>query len=170
MEDKVIGIALLAGLGIWLWSKRKVEVVAAPPPTITPPPITPAQVSTEKLVTDPTEITVALNTLGVPPTLQSLDVKEQLSKMTAAGIDYSKGIPEDAFLEYFQKPAAEAIGLTMAEIPTYAAIADETNKRLGGYYVAGVLYAPDWWTGSITEWSRHVQQVALIEYNRLLTG
>ncbi len=51
-----------------------------------------------------------------------------------------------------------------AEIKTIYEIADEVNRELGGSYVAGVLTPPAWWTGSVTEWSRHVQAIAWERY------
>ena len=54
----------------------------------------------------------------------------------------------------------QAIGITEAEVETYQDFALRINTELGGSYIAGMLTAPSSWTGSITEWSRYVQQVA----------
>lgn len=51
------------------------------------------------------------------------------------------------------------LGITATELPAYQESALQINRELGGSYVNGVLTAPAWWTGSITEWSRHVQEV-----------
>ncbi len=51
------------------------------------------------------------------------------------------------------------LGITAAELPAYQELALQINRELGGSYVNGVLTAPAWWTGSITEWSGHVQEV-----------
>jgi len=160
-NNKTLVLVLLTGVGLWLWSRR--EPIEAAPGA----PVTPSQVKTEELVTDPVKITVALNALGVQAPATPEDVARTLSGIAAAGIDVSKGIPEAVFREYFQEPAAAAIGLTMAEVPAYAEVALEVNLRLGGSYVAGVLTPPKSWTGSVTEWSMYVQGVALIEYKRL---
>lgn len=41
---------------------------------------------------------------------------------------------------------------------TYWEFAEQVNIDLGGNYVNGVLTPPSWWTGSITQWSRYVQE------------
>jgi len=54
----------------------------------------------------------------------------------------------------------QAIGITEEEVETYQDFALRINTELGGSYVGGMLTAPSSWTGSVTEWSRRVQQVA----------
>jgi len=53
----------------------------------------------------------------------------------------------------------EALGITEAELPSYQDFALQINIELGGSYVAGYLTPPSWWTGTVTDWSRHVQEV-----------
>ncbi len=43
-------------------------------------------------------------------------------------------------------------------IGTYNDFALEVNIELGGRYVNGVLTPPASWSGSVTQWSRHVQE------------
>jgi len=58
----------------------------------------------------------------------------------------------------------EAVALPPAAVLSLQEIALQVNEELGGSYVAGVLTPPAWWTGSVTEWSRHVQAIAWERY------
>lgn len=59
-------------------------------------------------------------------------------------------------------------GVTEAEIPALRELALQVNRELGGSYVAGVLTPPASWTGTVTEWSRHVREVAVARYHRTI--
>lgn len=96
-------------------------------------------------------------TVEVPATAW---VKDQIAKAALTG-DISGGMSEEVFEEYFQKPYCEAIGITVTDIPTLQRIAEEVNLKLGGSYVNGILTPPLGWTGTVTDWSRYVQKVAL---------
>ena len=62
----------------------------------------------------------------------------------------------------------EVIGITELELPSYIQFAEQVNVELGGSYVGGLLTPPAGWTGSVTEWSRHVQAVTQERYQQLL--
>ncbi|KKL27603.1 hypothetical protein LCGC14_2383500, partial [marine sediment metagenome] len=51
----------------------------------------------------------------------------------------------------------EALGITLAEVKPLAELAQDVNIDLGGSYIGGMLKPPQYWTGSVTEWSKHVQ-------------
>ena len=55
-------------------------------------------------------------------------------------------------------PTAPPAALSLQEI------ALQVNLELGGSYVAGVLSPPPSWTGTVTEWSKHVQDIAWQRY------
>jgi len=73
------------------------------------------------------------------------------------GYTYEEAI--DKFIEEQAEEQLEEIGITKAELPSYQDFALKINEELGGSYVAGMLTPPSWWTGSVTQWSQHVQQV-----------
>lgn len=148
---------LLEGAGV------VVPPTAPPKVSITDPdaPIAPIEIPMETKVIEQIGVEVEVPTITY--------VEQQIAKAALTG-DISGGMSEEVFEEYFQKPAAEAIGLTMAEIPTYSAVADKVNLELGGRYINGILTPPSGWVGSTTEWSRYVQQVALQKYNELKAG
>lgn len=70
--------------------------------------------------------------------------------------------PEKAEADYLGE-----IGITKGELPTYQNFALLINMELGGSYVNGVLTPPDSWAGSVTGWSRHVQEVAFFRYHQM---
>ena len=154
---------ILEGAGIPDAVERAKEVLeeARIPETLDiepPQPVAPLKVPMETKVIKQINVEVKVPTIAY--------VKEQIAKAALTG-DISGGMSEKVFEEYFQKPAAEAIGLTMPEVPSYSAVCDKVNLELGGKYVSGILTAPSGWTGSITEWSRYVQKVGLEKYNEL---
>ena len=76
----------------------------------------------------------------------------------------------EAYLEDPQKVEEEhleELGITRAELPTYQEFALMINRELGGSYIAGILTPPASWTGSVTEWSRHVQQVTNVRWHEV---
>lgn len=80
---------------------------------------------------------------------------------------------EEAVAQYIEDPQTveeaqlEALGITKDELPTYQDFALQINEELGGSYVAGVLTPPASWTGSVTEWSRYIQQVTNVRWHQL---
>lgn len=61
----------------------------------------------------------------------------------------------------------EEWGITKAEIPSLQEYILQVNEELGGRYVGGALTPPSNWTGSVTEWSRHVQEIGITRYKGL---
>ena len=117
----VFGVIIVI-LGLVLLFSHKAKAA----PTTTPPisPVKEAKILLEGagvtvpeqpvgLLTPRTE-TKVIEQLGVEVQTDSTAyVQQQLARAALAG-DISGGIPEDVFEEYFQKPAAEAIGLTIS--------------------------------------------------------
>lgn len=78
-----------------------------------------------------------------------------------------------AIEEYIEDPQTaeqkqlDELGITKDELPTYQEFALQVNRELGGSYVAGYLTPPAYWTKSVTEWSRYVQQVTYERWHQL---
>lgn len=91
-------------------------------------------------------------------------VAEQEARLAAGRIAVKAYIadPEKAEAEQL-----EELGITRAELPTYKEFALQINMELGGSYVAGVLTPPASWVGSVTAWSRHVQDVTFTRYHQM---
>jgi len=60
----------------------------------------------------------------------------------------------------------EVWGITVAEVKSLQDLALEVNIELGGRYIGGVLTPPPSWTGSVTAWSKHIQEVALARFKQ----
>lgn len=76
----------------------------------------------------------------------------------------------EAYIADPEKVEAEhlaELGITKAELPTYQDFALLINMELGGSYVNGVLTPPDSWTGTVTGWSKHVQESTFYRYHQM---
>ena len=67
----------------------------------------------------------------------------------------------ERFIAEAKQRQLEQIGITEVQVITYQDFALKVNTQLGGSYVGGRLTPPASWTGSVTEWSRHVQAVTM---------
>ncbi len=69
-----------------------------------------------------------------------------------------KAVLAQTIVEVAAEREREQLGITEEELPSYQDFALQVNIELGGSYVAGMLTPPSWWTGTVTGWSRYVQQ------------
>ena len=60
----------------------------------------------------------------------------------------------------------EVWGITVEEVKSLQDLALEVNIELGGRYIGGLLTPPPSWTGSVTAWSKHIQEVALARFKQ----
>ena len=118
---------------------------------------------------------------GIPPDVYKGTIYEGMSEAQAWAYYYQRkaeseakraaAIAEmEAYIADPEKVRAEGLeklGITEAELPTYQEFALLINMELGGSYVNGLLTPPASWTGSVTEWSRHVQDVTFLRYHQM---
>lgn len=179
----IVLLALAAGLG----AKKAVappegmppaEPISIIPETESPPPYNPAEVTPDAVpiiippgVVLPDEVKAALPSLarGLPvaPTVTPTIAATVEAEVEIIKEQFDAGLSGDEVIAAAKQRQLERLDITEAEVPTYAELADKVNLELGGRYVAGLLTPPSWWTGSVTEWSRHVQAVAIKRYHEL---
>ena len=151
----LIGL-VIALLGILLWSSS--SKVSALPDT---PIVDLGAVDEAKLILEGSGITV-------PESIDPSQPKNPLVVPTKTVVVEQIGVTLTVPTGIETKEQMNArLGLKASEIPTYSTICDQVNLELGGSYVKGVLTPPKGWSGSVTEWSRYVQQVGLQRYNEL---
>ena len=107
------------------------------------------------------------------------EMEELLEDVKKKGYTYESGIPQDYFTGEYGEAWAQSAGtpgrieamrkyrqtnFSSEQLPPELAPGMKNvydiNIQLGGSYVSGVLTPPASWTGSTTEWSRHIRDVA----------
>jgi hypothetical protein len=179
----VIGLAIAAGLG----AKKAIappegvppaEPISIIPETTPGPPYNPAEVTPDPApiiippgVVLPPEVKAELPSLarGLPvaPTVTPTIAATVEAEVEVIKEQFDAGLSGEEVIAAAKERQLERLDITEAEVPTYAQLADQVNLELGGRYVGGYLTPPSWWKGSVTEWSRHIQQVAIERYHAL---